>query len=373
MSTAPLLTYQARVAAGELRPDAGQEAAARALSDLWLQLLQSEEQRQGWLARFRRGPAPKGLYLWGDVGRGKSMLMEVFYHSLPSLLPKRRVHFHAFMQEVHQRLRDLRATDETTDPLPRLARQLAREAQVLCFDEFHVTDIADAMLLKGLFEALFAAGVVVVATSNWPPEDLYKDGLQRERFLPFIPLLKAHCQVQRLDGPQDYRLAQLGGQDLYLVPHGAETLARLEGIFRIFSGGAPISAEQLTILGRTLSVPRAGGGAAWFAFTELCGQPLGAADYLALAEYFHAIVLVGVPVFDAGTIDQGKRFQTLVDVLYESRTHLACTAAAAPEALCPTGPLAFTFQRTASRLQEMRFGRGSQAKRTLQPMLEAQI
>jgi cell division protein ZapE len=356
MLVAPLLRYQERLAAKDLHPDPGQEVAARALSDLWLTILQHEERRQGWLGRLRREAPVQGIYLWGDVGRGKSMLMDLFFQSLPSALPKRRVHFHAFMQEVHAGLRDLRSSGETGDPLPRLARTLVRQAQVLCFDEFHVTDIADAMLLKGLFEALFAAGVVVVATSNWPPEDLYKDGLQRERFLPFIPLLKAHCRVVRLDSPQDYRLMQLGGQDLYLTPHNPQNLARLEAIFRIFSGGAPEGAEHLTILGRSLTVERAAGGAAWFRFAALCGQALGAADYLALAQYFHSVVLVGVPVFDAATLDQAKRFQTLVDVLYESRTNLVCTAAANPTALCPTGPLAFSFQRTASRLQEMRGG-----------------
>jgi cell division protein ZapE len=362
MRVAPLIHYQERLAAGDLRPDPGQEAAVRALSDLWLAILKSEERRQGWLSRLRREAPIQGLYLWGDVGRGKSMLMDLFFDSLPSVLPKRRVHFHAFMQEVHAGLRDLRASGETGDPLPRLARNLARQAQVLCFDEFHVTDIADAMLLKGLFEALFEAGVVVVATSNWPPEDLYRDGLQRERFLPFIPLLKAHCGVVRLDSPQDYRLVQLGGQDLYLTPHTPENTARLEEIFRIFSNAAPEDAASLTILGRTVTVARAAGGAAWFDFPELCAQALGAADYLTLAEYFHSVVLVGVPVFDAATLDQAKRFQTLVDVLYESSTNLACTAAASPEMLCPAGPLAFAFQRTASRLQEMRGGRGAAPK-----------
>lgn len=359
MSTAPLLRYQERVAAGVLRPDPGQEAAARALSDLWLAILRQQEQRQGLLGRLRRGDPVKGLYLWGEVGRGKSMLMDLFCDSLPSVLPKRRVHFHAFMQEVHRELRSLRNRDETTDPLPRLAWQLARQARVFCFDEFHVADIADAMLLKGLFEALFAAGVIVVATSNWPPEDLYKDGLQRERFLPFIPLLKAHCHVLRLDSPQDYRLVQLRGQDLYLAPHTAANTERLRQIFAIFSGGAPAEVAHLTVHQRPLIVPHIAGGAAWFAFAELCGKPLGAADYLVLAEYFHSIVLAGVPMFHAGNIDQAKRFQTLVDVLYESRTNLACTAEAAPEALCPTGPLAFSFQRTVSRLQEMRGGRAS--------------
>ena len=357
MHVAPLIRYQERLTAGEIRPDPGQEAAARALSDLWLAILQQEERRQGWLARLRRPEPVRGLYLWGEVGRGKSMLMDLFFGSLPGVLPKRRVHFHAFMQDVHARLRTLRAEGETADPLPRLAQGLAKQAQILCFDEFHVTDIADAMLLKGLFAALFAAGVVVVATSNWPPEDLYKDGLQRERFLPFIPLLKAHCRVVRLDSPQDYRLVQLGGQELYLTPHTPETLARLEAIFRVFSRNAPEMPEHLTILGRTLTVRRAAGGAAWFDFAELCGQALGAADYLALAETFHSVVLVEVPLFGEATLDQGKRFQTLVDVLYEHRTHFACTAAAAPEALCPGGPLAFSFQRTASRLQEMRSGR----------------
>lgn len=349
----PLLVYQDWLAQGRIKPDAAQENAVRTLSDLWLAITQRGEQKPGFLGRLRRPDRILGLYIHGEVGRGKTTLMDLFYDHLPPM-PKRRVHFHAFMQQVHRELQAMRQAGEGENPLPKLAKRLAKGARVLCFDEFHVTDITDAMLLKGLFAPLFEENVVVVATSNWPPDDLYKDGLQRERFVPFIPLLKEHCRVLNLNSPHDYRLQQLGGRDLYLAPANAETSRQLGEIFTRFSQGQPVKPETLSVHGRELGIARAAGGAAWCDFMELCGQPLGAADYLELAEFFHSLVLENIPVFMDSNMDQGKRFQTLVDVLYESETNLACSAAAEPRELCQAPALAFSFQRTVSRLTEMR-------------------
>ncbi len=343
--------YQSRVAAGALRPDPAQAEAARLLQDLALQLDgYSPDAVKGLRALFKKkSPAPRGIYLYGDVGRGKSLLMDLFFAEA-RVNRKRRVHFHQFMLEIHDRLHRARASG---DALPQLARALAQEAWLLCFDEFHVGNIADAMILGRLFTALFEAGVVVVLTSNAAPVELYRGGLQRERFLPFIELIKRHMDVHHLAGAVDYRYAHLRRLQSCFTPLGPEATQRLEAVFADITGGVKPESLSLPVEGRSVAVPRTARGVAWFGFAELCSQPLGAADYLALAACFHTLMIDGVPVFTAEQRNETARFMTLIDALYEAKTQLFWSAAAPPERLCVEGELAQAFQRTASRLVEM--------------------
>jgi cell division protein ZapE len=358
----PMPEYRRRRSAGLLKPDPVQELAVEKLQSLHRALLAytpqpPAPQQTGWFARLLAAtppppPArPKGLYIFGGVGRGKSMLMDLFF-AASSVPAKRRVHFHAFMQEVHDRLHQLRATVES-DPLMVLARQIAQGATLLCFDEFQVTDIADAMILSRLFQALFQAGVVVVATSNRAPDTLYENGLQRERFLPFIQLLKEELDVLELDNGRDYRLARLAGMPVYLTPADATAKAALDEIFRALTDGMRPEPLDLEIKKRRLHVPKQACGTAWFSFADLCGKPLGPADYLAIAEVFENVVIADVPLLDPSRRDEAKRFNTLIDALYEGRVHVVISAAAPPEALYPEGDGAFEFARTVSRLMEM--------------------
>ncbi len=292
--------------------------------------------------------------MFGGVGRGKSMLMDIFFDSA-SVALKQRVHFHAFMAQVHDRLHAWRQKTKGSkaDPLPELAAELAEEAWLLCFDEFHVVNIADAMILARLFTGLFDLGVVVVATSNFPPDRLYEGGLQRERFLPFIDLLKQRLDVLELDGLLDYRLARLRELEVYHQPLGAAADAALEAAFARLTEGAAVAPDSLTVKGRSLEVPAAARGVARFGFAELCERPLGAEDYLALAQRYHTVVLAGVPMLTPERRDAARRFMVLIDALYEQRCNLIVSAEAAPEALYPEGGGAFEFQRTVSRLNEM--------------------
>ncbi len=348
----------AQVTAGRLKLDPHQTEIARRLDRLAEELVRGDAASGGWGARlFARKPAepPRGVYLWGGVGRGKSMLMDLFF-AHARVQRKRRVHFHEFMQECHDRIHRWRQNHEVSrasEPIRPLARAIAEEARLLCFDEFQVHDIADAMILGRLFFALFELGVVVVATSNRPPDDLYKGGLQRELFVPFIGLIKQKLDVLPLDGATDYRLERLGRMPVYLCPDGPEAKAALAEAFRRLTPGAPDAPEQITVKGRIVPVPRAAEGVAWFAFPDLCDQALGAGDYLAIARRYHTVILEGIPEMSPETRDQAKRFVTLIDALYERKVNLICSAAAQPQGLYPAGEGSFEFQRTVSRLEEM--------------------
>jgi len=356
----PVAAYRALRRDGELAHDPVQELAAEKLQSLHNALRSYEPAagRGGWKARLglarRRQDPPQGLYLFGGVGRGKSMLMDLFHARAP-VTAKRRVHFHAFMAEVHDRLHAWRARTKgaKADPLPELAADMAGEAWLLCFDEFHVVNVADAMILGRLFESLFDAGVVVVATSNFPPDRLYEGGLQRERFLPFIALLKERLDVLELDGGTDYRLARLRELPTVYTPLGAATRQALDEAFAALTEGAETTPSYLHVQGRRLPVPQAARGVARFSFAELCARPLGARDYLAIATQFHTVVLDGVPRMDESQRNEARRFMTLIDALYEHRCNLVLGAEAPPDALYAGGEGAFEFQRTVSRLMEM--------------------
>ncbi|HJO71455.1 MAG TPA: cell division protein ZapE [Rhodospirillales bacterium] len=360
----PLDAYQALLEGGEIRPDAAQERAVGKLQDLHTELVDYAPHagKKGWMARLGlaagRTEPPRGLYIYGGVGRGKSMLMDLFFSRAP-IEERKHVHFHAFMLEVHERIYNFRQAvkageaPESADPLVALARVITDKARLLSFDEFHVSDIADAMILGRLFEALFDAGVVVVTTSNRPPQDLYKGGLQRDRFLPFIELIEQKLDVLELDGGADHRLAAMRLIDTYRVPAGPETDADLEKYFARLILGASPTPKRLTIAGREVHIPRAAEGVAFADFVDLCGQPLGTADYLAVAKRFHTLVLSSIPRLGSNHHNEAKRFVILIDALYEHKVNLICSADTAPEEIYTEGTGAFEFGRTVSRLNEM--------------------
>jgi len=360
----PLARYRALLASGALRPDPSQQAAAERLDALAhaLEGHRLEPEPIGWRARLglaRRRPdaAPRGLYIHGDVGRGKSMLMDIFFEAAP-LDRKRRVHFNAFMVEVHKRIHDWRRASlegrgVADDPIPALAGAVADEAWLLCFDEFHVVDIADAMILGRLFSRLFEMGVVVVATSNWAPDDLYKDGLQRDRFLPFIALVKERMAVVNLTGGVDYRLDRIRGMPVYHHPLGPVTRERLAAAFADLTGDTPATRETLSVQGRALSVPKSARGVAWVDFHDLCAEARASADYLALARRYHTVILDGVPRLTTDQRNEAKRFILLIDALYEHKVKLIVAADTDPAGIYAHGHHAFEFHRTVSRLMEM--------------------
>jgi cell division protein ZapE len=343
--------YRALVAAGELKPDPDQARAAAALDRLAGQLAGSRR------TLFRRPRPPGGVYLWGGVGRGKSMLMDLAFETI-DYTPKRRVHFHEFMIEVHERLRVERAKEEG-DPIPPVAEAVAAEAKLLCFDEMAINNPADAMILSRLFAQLLEEGVTIVTTSNRPPRDLYPGGLNRELFLPFIDLVEARLEVLPLNGPTDYRLERLGGMPTWYVPNGpAATKALAEAFFRLtdypVEDRARVPSEDLPLPGgRTLHVPKSLKGVAVFSFRRLCGEARGAADYLAVARRYHTIILVGIPRMGPENRNEAARFVTLIDALYEHKVKLLAAADAGPDELYVAGDGAFEFARTASRLVEM--------------------
>ncbi|MBA5776951.1 cell division protein ZapE [Stappia sp. F7233] len=358
--------YAALVAAGEIDADPAQQAVVGRLDHLNSVLgdveLASKKSSLGWLFGKRRAPADpvKGLYIWGSVGRGKTMLMDLFFE-VATVRRKRRVHFHEFMEDVHDRVHRTRlaikaGTIKGSDPIPPVAAEIAEETRLLCFDEFAVTDIADAMILGRLFTHLFDLGVVVVATSNVDPQDLYRDGLNRGHFMGFISLLQARVDVMRLDARTDYRLEKLAGAAVYVTPLGAEADAAMEGLWRKLTHGMTAHAEELEAKGRKIAVPRTVAGVARFTFAELCERPLSAADYLRIAHAYHTIVLEGVPVMALAQRNAAKRLINLVDALYDNRIKLVVSAAAEPDGLytATTGAESFEFARTASRLIEMR-------------------
>ena len=359
MTDGPLAAYRALCRAETITGDPAQELAAEKLQSLHHALAGYEPSAGGWAERFglaRRAAPPLGLYICGPVGRGKSMLMDMFFERAP-VEKKRRAHFHAFMLDIHARLhairQDAKGKPREADLIAPLARGIAEETWLLCFDEFQVTNIADAMILGRLFEALFAAGLVVVATSNDAPDELYAGGLQRDRFEPFIALIKEKLDLLVLDGGTDYRLERIAGRPVYHAPLGADATAALDRAFRDLTDMDEGPAAALEVQGRSVPVPQAARGVARFAFADLCEQPLGAADYIAIAHHFHTVLLDGVPRLGPERRNEARRFSTLIDALYEARTRLICSAAAAPDKLYPQGAHAREFKRTASRLAEM--------------------
>ena len=356
--------YDHLVATGAIERDGAQERIATALDRLSDEIsakrLAQKSSALGWLFARKQPPAAvKGLYIHGGVGRGKTMLMDMFFELLP-VRRKRRVHFNDFMADVQDRIQKHRqarkeGTVKEDDPIPPVARALADEAWVLCFDEFSVTDIADAMILSRLFSALFAGGVVLVATSNVAPENLYRDGLNRQLFLPFISLLERNAHVMTLDAEKDYRQEKLNRLPVYVTPDDAAADRALDDAWKAMTQGQPTGEVTLTLKGRQLVVPRAAGDAARFSFADLCEKPLGARDYLAIAGRFSTVFIDHVPVLGEGKRNEAKRFILLIDTLYDHRMRLVLSAAAPPEALytAKRGTEVFEFERTASRLVEM--------------------
>ncbi len=356
-----LSLYRERVAGGQLSADPAQQTAAARLDAVAGRL--ANPPRGGWFSR----PQPvTGLYLWGGVGRGKSMLMDLFYAAAP-VAERRRVHFHEFMGEVQDALAVWRKLDAGArrrhpdrvrgagdDPVAPVAKGIARRARLLCFDEFQVTQIADAMILGRLFEALFAHGVTMVATSNRHPDDLYADGINRALFLPFIDRIKARCEVHELVATRDYRLERLAEAPVWIVPPGPGADAAMDRAFERLTLGAQPQSCTLTLKGRGLTVPREAAGVARFDFADLCDRPLGAQDYLLIASTFHTVMIDDIPALSPDKRNQAIRFTALIDALYEAKVKLVASAAAEPDDLYPAGDHSFEFQRTASRLHEMR-------------------
>ncbi|MCH4893336.1 MULTISPECIES: cell division protein ZapE [unclassified Sphingomonas] len=351
--------YRRLVAAGELRTDATQAAAAERL-DALADALEAVPKRGSilWRALGRLPEPPRGVYLWGGVGRGKSMLMDLFFNQL-AIRRKRRAHFHDFMIDVHERLNDARK-QEVDDPILPVAAAMSEDVRLLAFDELIVNNPADAAILSRLFTEMFRRGVTVVATSNRAPDELYKDGINRPLFLPFIDLIRERCDVVALNGPVDYRRDRLGRIDTWLVPNGPEATAEMSAaFFRLtdypVEDRAMVPTEELAVRGgRTLHVPKSLKGVAVFSFKRLCGEARGAADYLAIARRFHTVFLVGIPRLGPENRNEAARFVTLIDALYEHKVKLIAAADAVPEALYETGDGRFEFERTVSRLNEMR-------------------
>jgi cell division protein ZapE len=314
--------------------------------------------RLGFGGRAKPPTGPHGLYIWGPVGRGKSMLMDLFFADA-SIANKRRVHFHEFMLEVQARLHKRReelaekGAPPEADTIVPIAREIARETRLLCFDEFQVTNIADAMILGRLFETLFEEGITIVATSNRAPDDLYKNGLQRDRFLPFIDLLKQRLEILELGGGHDYRMDRMRELDVYLTPLGSWADKKLDEAFRALTGGQDGEPRVLRTQGRDVPVPRAAPGVAMADYMDWCARPMGAADFLCIADHFHTVILENIPKMGPDSQDKAARFVTMIDSFYERKVKFICSAAASPDRLYIQGDGAFEFQRTVSRLMEM--------------------
>ena len=348
----PSQKYQALMQRAGFVADSAQQQAVVLLDDLYLRIADARP-RSWWSGLFpsRSHPPPaSGIYFWGGVGRGKTLLMDLFYQSLPDHVPAERIHFHSFMNRIHH---ELKRHSNSANPLHLVAADIAQRARVLCLDEFVIIDIGDAMIIAGLLEALFAAGVVLVTTSNAAPQDLYRDGLQRARFLPAIDLLARHCQVFNLDGVQDYRLRFLQQTDLYSLPHSAATEAAIRDY--LDRHVAPVQTEQheLKINGRILAHRYCAEDTVWFSFAELCESTRSQNDYLELARFFSTLILTDIRQMSSADDDVARRFVLLVDILYDHHVKLICSAAVMPDQLYTGKRLRFEFDRTVSRLIEM--------------------
>jgi cell division protein ZapE len=363
----PLEHYRALADTGELKPDDAQWRAAAALDALYRKLKNYRPRRRR-LFNLGGNDAQneiKGIYLYGDVGRGKSFLMDLFFAGV-AVAKKRRVHFNAFMAETHQRIHEWRTLSEDEreardefvrdagdDPIAPVAKRITAEASLLAFDEFQVSDVADAMILGRLFEKLFASGVVVVATSNTPPQRLYEGGLNRGLFLPFIAMIEEKMQVIELDGGRDYRLDRMGELNVYITPLGPEADAAMDAAWQRLTDAKRGVPTTMTVLQRKLVVPQTSNGVARFTFDALCREPLGAADYVALAKAFHTIMIDRIPRFASEDVNAARRFTLLIDTLYDERVKVVCSAADSPSDLCSECEDADWFKRTSSRLMEM--------------------
>ncbi|HMI95513.1 MAG TPA: cell division protein ZapE [Micropepsaceae bacterium] len=382
MSHSPIERYRALLNAGRLQPDKTQARAAQALESLY-RALKTYRPRARSIFGFTFGghesDPPKGLYIHGDVGRGKSALMDMFFESAP-IARKRRVHFNQFMTETHQRIHEWRnlsqeersrraefVREAEDDPIAPVAKRILSEAMLLCLDEFQVTDVADAMILGRLFEKLLASGCIIVLTSNTAPDDLYEGGLNRQLFLPFIALIKDRLEMVELNGPRDYRLERMAGVTVYNTPLGPEADAAMDAAWRRLTDATTAEPLTLEVLERKILVPQAAGGVARFTFDALCGEALGAADYLALAQNFHTLLIDHIPRLGPEQSNEARRFTILVDTLYDEKVKLVCSAAAPPQELYTDGENAQAFRRAASRLMEMqsedylRLGPGARA------------
>ncbi|MEE4237163.1 MAG: cell division protein ZapE [Anderseniella sp.] len=359
----PSALYAARVRDGRLQPDPGQEAVLKRLDGLARKLegysLPSAAGGLAWLFRRKQGDAkPRPVYVWGDVGRGKTLVMDLFHEAITPA-SKRRVHFHAFMQEVHRDIHAFRTgqkaglIDAGSDPIRAVAEQSAKAAAVLCLDEFQVRDITDAMILGRLFEALLGFGCVIVATSNIPPRDLYHNGLNRNLFIPFIDLIEQRFDVIELAGATDYRLDRLAGEDVYFCPLGPGTASRMKVMWHKVTGTDGGGEAWLEVGRRKLHVPKTARGAAWFSFAELCDAPLGNADYLAIARAYHTVFVDGVRALGKDEANAARRFINLIDTLYDSRVRLVMAAETPPDGIYLFADTPVEFARTVSRLNEM--------------------
>lgn len=365
MSGGFIEAYRAKIAAGEILSDPAQDGAIQALARLYDDLTAARvepeaEKSAGFWPFLRKAPpaapmAARGIYLHGAPGRGKSMLMDLFFRTLPEDIGRRRVHFHAFMIEVHDFIHARRkaGTAGVDSALPVLAREMAEALRVLCLDEFLVTDVADAMILERLFSALFEAGLAVVTTSNFAPENLYEGGLQRDRFEPFIAQIMQKMDVVALEGATDYRTLYLEREGTYFWPLGAASQARADALFAALTGHAPVHETVVEVKGRRIVIPCVAGGVARLSFSELCEQPHGAEDFLKIAGAFHTVFLEGVPILGAERRNEARRLILLIDALYDKAVRLVVTAEAAPENLYRGHDHAFEFSRTISRLNEM--------------------
>jgi cell division protein ZapE len=346
--------YEAELGHLGYQADDSQIRCIEHLQRLTDELVYREARREDFSNRLRRWlkrPPPagiQGLYLWGGVGRGKTFLMDLFFRSLP-VAGKERVHFHRFMLSIH---RDLHASKHVDDPLAQVARRISSRVSVLCFDELFVADITDAMVLARLFTMLVEHGVVLVITSNTEPRNLYRNGLQRERFLPAIDLIESHCQVINMDGGTDYRLQTLTSSEVYLCPHNEDAIRTLERTFRRLVGDGAVNEAPLPVLGRDIPVRMAGEGVCWFDFHDLCEGPRSKADYAEVSRFFHTVLISDIPMLGMDGDDPARRFIELIDELYDRRVNVLVSAAALPEALYRGKRLAHGFNRTASRLRE---------------------
>ena len=342
-----LETYAEKIATGELHGDAAQAAVVAQLNCL-ATTLEARERRGAVAKILNKNSTPKGIYIHGDVGRGKTMLMDMFFEGL-QVKAKKRIHFHALMQDIHQRRQALR----NGDVIAVIAKDLAKQAQVLCLDEMQISDIADATIIGRLFQALITHGTVIVTTSNPPPGELYKDGLNRNLFLPAIELMKTNFEVISLASPTDYRLGRVKSWESFVTPLGVKADAHIQKIWERLTDVQKGEPLEIPVLGRSLHVPEAAHGCARFTFADLCEAPLGPPDYLALASHFQTVFVEKIPALKTSQRNEAKRFVLLIDTLYDARLHLVASSAQVPERIYPHGDHRFEFARTVSRLQEM--------------------